>query len=214
MSVADDQNGNLRNSFNRWNEARSQNQSRGLGQSAKELFSGWADSINERTQGIYQRLPLTQQDLVQTQEPEWFSLTRMERLALFGCFILGSIGCFAICFMLFPVLALKPRKFGMLWSMGSMLFILAFGVLQGPVAYMKHLTSKDRLPFTLFFFLTCFLTIYFAAFTRSTLLTIPCALLELVAVVYYAISYFPFGGQGLRMMSTFGLSSARGALRI
>ena len=115
---------------------------------------------------------------------------------------------------LFPVLAVQPRKFGLLWSMGSLLFVLAFGVLQGPIAYMKHLTSRERLPFTVFFFTSCFMTIYFAAFTKSTLLTIPCAVLELIAVIYYAVSYFPFGGTGLRMISSIGVNQARGVLRI
>jgi len=98
--------------------------------------------------------------------------------------------------------------------MGSLLFILAFGVLQGPVAYMKHLTSKDRLPFTVFFFSSCIGTIYFAAFMKSTVLTILFAFMEVVALIYYAISYFPFGRQGLSIISSIGLNQARGVLSI
>ena len=157
---------------------------------------------------------LTQQDLTTNPEPEWFSLSRTERLSLFVCFVLGSVACFTICVFLFPVLAVQPRKFGLLWSMGSLLFVLAFGVLQGPIACMKHLTSRERLPFTVFFFTSCFMTIYFAACTKSTLLTMPCAVLELIAVIYYAVSYFPFGGAGLRMISSIGVNQARGVLRI
>lgn len=204
---------NLRDSLNRWNESRSHN-SQGFNEGAKTIFASWADSINERAQDVYQRLPLTQQDLTENPEPDWFSLSRTERLSLFVCFVLGSIACFTICVFLFPVLAVQPRKFGLLWSMGSLLFVLAFGVLQGPVAYMKHITSKDRLPFTAFFFVTCLLTIYFAAIAKSTLLTIPCAILELIAVIYYGVSYFPFGATGLRMISSVGINQARGALHI
>ncbi|AET41379.1 Sft2p Ecym_8084 [Eremothecium cymbalariae DBVPG len=208
-----EQAGSLRDSLNRWNETRGQN-SQGFNEGAQTLFSGWAESLNSRAQDVYQRLPMTRQDLTQSQEPEWFAMSRTERLALFACFILGSVGCFSICIMLFPMLAVKPRKFGLLWSMGSLLFVLAFGVLQGPVEYIKHLTSRDRLPFTLFFFTTASLTIYFAAFLKSSLLTIPCAILELVSVIYYAVSYFPFGTSGIRMFSAYGLNTARGALRI
>ncbi|SCU79094.1 LAMI_0A07294g1_1 [Lachancea mirantina] len=203
----------LRDSLNRWNESRAQN-SQGFNEGAKTFLSSWAESINTRAQDVYQRLPMTQQDLVQDQEPSWFALSRMERLILFVCFLLGATGCFTLCVFLFPVLAVKPRKFGLLWSMGSLLFVSAFGVLQGPVAYLKHLSSKERLPFSIFFFTTCFLTIYFAAFQKSTVLTIPCAVLQLIAVIYYGISYFPFGGAGLRMISSVGINQARGALRI
>lgn len=203
----------LRESLDRWNQSRTQH-SQGFNEGAKTIFASWADSLNGRAQDIYQRLPLTQQDLEQDQEPEWFSLSRTERLALFVCCILGSAGCFTLCVFLFPVLAAKPRKFGLLWSMGSLLFVGAFGVLQGPAAYVKHITSRERLPFSLFFFITCFLTIYFAAFMKSALLTIPCAILELIAVIYYAVSYFPFGASGLRMVSAVGVNQARGVLRI
>lgn len=203
----------FRDSLQRWNESRPQH-SAGFNESAKTLFSSWADSFNNTAQDVYARLPMTRQDVEQDQEPSWFSLSRTERLLLFVCFILGSAACFTICIFLFPVLAVKPRKFGLLWSMGSLLFVLAFGVLMGPLAYVRHLTSKERLPFTVFFFGSCFLTIYFAAISKSTILTLPCAVLELIAVVYYAVSYFPFGGTGLRMMSYAGLNTARGALQI
>ena len=191
-----DQVNSLRDSLNRWNQTRQQN-SQGFNESAKTLFSSWADSLNTRAQDIYQTLPVSRQDLVQDQEPSWFQLSRTERMVLFVCFLLGA-----------------TRKFGLLWTMGSLLFVLAFGVLMGPLAYLKHLTARERLPFSMFFFATCFMTIYFAAFSKNTVLTITCALLELVAVIYYAISYFPFGATGLRMLSSAGVNSARGVLRI
>ena len=213
MTDNNDQVNLLRDSLSRWNQGRAQ-QSQGFNESAKTLFSSWADSINERAQDVYSRLPVSRQDLIQDEEPAWFNLSRTARLILFVCFILGSAACFTLCVFLFPVLAIKPRKFGILWSVGSLLFVLAFGIFQGPVAYIKHLTSRERLPFTVFFFGTCALTIYFAAFMKSTILTIPCAVLELIAVLCYAISYFPFGGTGLRMLSSFGINTARGALHI
>ncbi|KAM3164373.1 Protein transport protein SFT2 [Lachancea thermotolerans] len=97
----------LRESLDRWNQSRTQH-SQGFNEGAKTIFASWADSLNGRAQDIYQRLPLTQQDLEQDQEPEWFSLSRTERLALFVCCILGSAGCFTLCVFLFPVLAAKP----------------------------------------------------------------------------------------------------------
>ncbi|CCC70368.1 hypothetical protein NCAS_0E02980 [Naumovozyma castellii] len=204
----------FRDALSRWNNSRTQT-SQAEESNAGSFFSRLSENLNTRANDVYQRLPMTRQDLMQnTEEPSWFSLSRTERLILFVCFLLGAAACFTLCIFLFPVLAIKPRKFGLLWSMGSLLFVLAFGVFMGPFAYLKHLTSKERLPFTVFFFTTCFLTIYFAAFMKSTILTIPCAVLQLIAVLYYAISYFPFGGTGLRMLSSMGLSTARGALRI
>ncbi|CCK69536.1 Sft2p KNAG_0C04340 [Huiozyma naganishii CBS 8797] len=209
----DSQLNQLRDSLGRWNQQRSEN-STSANEGAKTLFASWAESLNGAANDVYQRLPMTRQDLTEDQEPSWFQLSRWERLLLFVCFVLGSVACFTLCFFLFPVLAVKPRKFALLWTMGSLLFVLAFGVMMGPLAYLKHITSRERLPFSLFFFASCLSTLYCAAFIKSTVLTLVCAVAELIAVLYYSISYFPMGATGLRMLSTVGVNTARGALRI
>lgn len=214
--MTDVQPNSLRDSFNRWSQSKNEQRAGttgGASGGSGGYFNSFTDSVNSTVNDVYSKLPTYRQD-TEVQEPSWFQLSRWERLTLFGCFLLGSVVCFVICGFLFPILAVKPRKFGLLWSMGSLLFILAFGVLQGPVAYLKHLTGKDRLPFTIFFFLSCGGTIYFAAIVKSTILTILFAVLEVVALLYYAVSYFPFGRQGLSIISSVGLSQARGALSI
>ena len=98
--------------------------------------------------------------------------------------------------------------------MGSLLFIVAFGVMMGPIAYIQHLIARERLLFTCFFFGTCFITIYFATIRKSTIGTIFSAILEFIAILYYVISYFPMGSTSIRMLSSFGINTARGALHI
>lgn len=107
-------------------------------------------------------------------------------------------------FCAIPVLALKPRKFGLLWSLGSILFVVAFAILNGPVAYLKHMVSKDRIYFSAFFLVTVFTTIYFSVVVKSTLLTVISGFCELIAVIYYTVSYFPFGAQTLSMITSTG----------
>lgn len=214
MSDNDTQINQLRDSLSRWNQSRSQN-SQAQNESIKTFFASWTESLNETASDLYQRLPISRQDLVQQEsEPSWFTLSRSERLILFVCFILGSVACFTLCVFLFPVLAIKPRKFALLWTVGTLLFIFAFGLLMGPMAYLKHLTSRDRLPFTGFFFGSCFMTLYFATIAKSTVGTIVGATLEVIAALYYTVSYFPMGAAGLRMLGNFGLNTARGALHI
>ena len=217
---ADTQINQLRESLSRWN--RSNTTSTTFGENARSFFNSWTDSITERANDMYQRLPMTTQDLSllsqnnnpNDNEPSWFNLSRWERITLFICFLLGSIACFIICVFLFPVLAIKPRKFALLWTMGTLLFVLAFGVMMGPFKFLKHIVSRERLPFTSFFFISCFTTLYFAAIQKNTILTILCAAVELISVLYYIISYFPMGATSLRMLSSFGMNSARGALHI
>jgi uncharacterized membrane protein YagU involved in acid resistance len=41
-------------------------------------------------------------------------VSRWDRMLIFGACNLGAAVCFMICFFLFPVLTLKPRKFAVL----------------------------------------------------------------------------------------------------
>ncbi|KAG7694779.1 hypothetical protein KL951_003956 [Ogataea haglerorum] len=177
----------------------------GIASKAKSMFSAFTDRVQEGYSSAYNALPLHNQDLDAQQEPFWFKLSRFERLVCFFCFISGSIVCFALGILLFPVLTLKPRKFAMLWTLGSLLFVLSFGCLQGPVDYCKHLVSKERLPFTVVFFGSVLSTLYCAAILKSTILTLITGIIEIFAVLYYTLSYFPFGAQGFQMVATMGL---------
>lgn len=177
-------------------------------ESTSNYFSGLTDSLNSTANDFYNKLPFTNQD--EQAEPSWFQLSRIERMIGFGACLLGSIACFTISIFLFPVLALNPRKFGLLWSLGSLLFVVSFGILQGPIAYYSHLTSKERLPFTVFFFLSVFSTIYFSAFMKSTILTLISSVFEIIAVIYYTVSYFPFGAQTLRLATSVGVRQVSG----
>ncbi|CAG8222347.1 unnamed protein product [Penicillium salamii] len=96
------------------------------------------------------------------EEEGFFALSRWDRMLIFGACNLGAAVCFMICFFLFPVLSLKPRKFAVLWSVGSVLFLLSWAVLMGPWSYAKHLISGARLPFTAAYFGSIALTLYFA----------------------------------------------------
>mgnify|MGYP003362299984 CR=1 FL=1 len=177
-----------------------------LADKAKTFFSSAREAVEDGYDRAYHVLPLTSQDIPQEEsEPSWFHMSLFERYMAFGLFILGSAVCFTLGFLLFPVLSLKPRKFAMLWTLGSMLFVLSFGCLQGPMNYCRHLISKERLPFTCVFFGSVLATIYCASILRSTVLTLITGIIEIFAVLYYTVSYFPFGAQGLNMITSAGV---------
>lgn len=90
--------------------------------------------INPFGQSGYIRLPTSSQDLpaqlpaqsAQQENAAWFALSQWERLLVFGCCVLGAAACFVMAFVLMPVLVLKPRKFVILWTVGSVLFLCRF----------------------------------------------------------------------------------------
>lgn len=142
---------------------------------------------------------------IQDGEGGLFSLSRWDRILIFtGCNI-GALVCFSMCliFLFFPILLTKPRKFATLWSMGSALFIGSWAALMGVMPYIRHLLSGPRLPFTGVYFGSIALTLYFSVGLHSTFLTLISSIVQIVALLWYLVSYFPGGSQTLRFASGF-----------
>lgn len=138
------------------------------------------------------------------EEEGWFALSRWDRILIFGALNLAALALFVVCFTLMPVLSLKPRKFAILWTMASLLFLSSWAVMMGPLVYLKHLLSTERLPFTGTYFGSIALTLYFAIGLRSALLTLISSIIQLVCLTWYLVSYFPMGSTGLRFAARFG----------
>lgn len=138
------------------------------------------------------------------EEPGWFTLSRWDRIIIFGACLAGAVLFFTLCIALLPVLALKPRKFAVLWSLGSLLFVISFGVLQGPLNFLLHLVSNERILFTITFFGSIILTLVASLSLRSTVLTLIFVILQMVAALWYVVSYFPMGSQSLKFASRIG----------
>ncbi|KAH7924354.1 SFT2-domain-containing protein [Leucogyrophana mollusca] len=143
-----------------------------------------------------------------TEEEAWFALSRWERLLGFGGCLLGAAVCFFVAFLTLPLLAVRPRKFAMAFSLGSLLVMFGFSVLIGPINHLKHLVTKERLPFSLVYFASLGLTLYFALGVKSYFGTLLCGIVQVVALVAYVLAYFPGGSQTLRFGSQVALRGA------
>jgi hypothetical protein len=102
----------------------------------------------------------------------------------------------------------KPRKFAILWSLGSALFLASWAAMMGPWNYVSHLMSTPRLPFTAAYFGSIALTLYFSLGLGSTILTLISSLVQLACLIWYLVSYFPMGSSGLRLATSFGAQRA------
>lgn len=136
-----------------------------------------------------------------TSEPGYLELSRWDRMLIFALTFAGLCCCYLICIFLFPVLSLKPRKFALLWSLGSIFFLVSFGVLQGFQPYVVHLFSSTRIAFTVVFVTSIVLTLVSSLSLKSTLLSIVFAVIQLLSAIWYTVSYFPMGRQTLNLAS-------------
>ncbi|KAK3941877.1 Got1/Sft2-like family-domain-containing protein [Diplogelasinospora grovesii] len=143
------------------------------------------------------------------EEEGWFVLSRWDRLLIFGACNLAALACFVICIFLFPAISVaRPRKLVILWTLGSILFLASFAAIMGPWAYLQHLASTPRLPFTAAYFGSLGLTMYFSIGLQSTFLTLFSAIIQMACLAWYLVSYFPMGSSGLRLATTFGARRA------
>ncbi|KAI0063326.1 ER-to-golgi vesicle protein transport Sft2 [Artomyces pyxidatus] len=148
------------------------------------------------------------------EEEAYFALSRWERLLGFlGC-IAGAAVCFAVAFFTLPFLAIRPAKFALAFSLGSLLVMFGFSVLIGPINHARHLITKERLPFSVAYLASLGLTLYFALGPHSYFGSLICAIVQVVALVSYVLAYFPGGSQTLRFGGQMALRGAGSLLPI
>ncbi|KEZ41802.1 hypothetical protein SAPIO_CDS6793 [Scedosporium apiospermum] len=172
-------------------------------------------SLNPFRDGGYVQLPTTESSGAplpapnrREEEEGWFALSRWDRLMIFAMCILASVACFVIAFTFLPIMATRPRKFIILFTLGSLFFMASFAAMMGPMAYLQHLVSGPRLPFTAAYAGSIFLTFYFSLGLHSTFLTLISAVIQIIALVWYLVSYFPMGSTGLRFAASYGTRQA------
>ncbi|EJD04734.1 ER-to-golgi vesicle protein transport Sft2 [Fomitiporia mediterranea MF3/22] len=170
-------------------------------------FSRFYDAIG----GAY--IPLRSNER-SNEEEAYFALSRWERLLGFGACLLGAAACFFVSFLYLPLLAIRPGKFALAFSLGSILVMFGFSILIGPVNHIKHLFSKERLPFTIAYFASLGLTIFFSVGEHSYLGSLIFAIVQIIALVSYVLAYFPGGVQTLRFGSQMALRGAGSLLPI
>ncbi|KAI9451261.1 ER-to-golgi vesicle protein transport Sft2 [Lactarius psammicola] len=148
------------------------------------------------------------------EDEAYFALSRWERLLGFLACLAGAAVCFAVAFLTLPLLAVRPAKFALSFSLGSLLVMFGFSVLIGPINHIRHLMSKERLPFSVAYLSSLGLTLYLALGPHSYLGSLIGAAIQVIALVSYVLAYFPGGTQTLRFGGQMALRGAGSMLPV
>jgi hypothetical protein len=140
----------------------------------------------------------TLQNLSRERVMYFFSLSFVGTLMLFLAFVVGI-----------PTIALAPAKFAICFSIGSACTMSAVGALRGPMAQINHMIAQERLIFSASYVASLLATLYCSVVMHSYVLTIVSSVAQLVALVYYQVSYFPMGAQGLKVVGQMGYHIAK-----
>jgi len=146
------------------------------------------------------------------EEEAYFALSRWDRLIGFGACLLGAAVCFFVAFATAPLIPIRPAKFALALSLGSILVMFGFAVLVGPITHLKHLVSKERLPFSAAYIASLVLTIYFSVSVKSYLGSLISAAVQVACLVTYVLAYFPGGTTTLRFGAGMALRGASSIL--
>ncbi|KAJ1931283.1 protein transport protein sft2, partial [Linderina pennispora] len=150
------------------------------------------------------------QDTVSTgNRGEWFGLTLMQRWIGFGGCAVLALFCYVMAFMALPWMIISPQKFATAFSLGSLSTISGIALLRGPRAHTAHMLSRERLLFTVSYFGSVFFTLFFSVVVHSYLGTLLFVVVQVVALVWYVVSYFPGGSAGLQSTTSNLVSGAR-----
>ncbi|XP_037824134.1 protein transport protein SFT2-like [Lucilia sericata] len=145
--------------------------------------------------------------LKETQDSCCPKLSRLQRIVGFvACLGMGTL-CMTISMFYIPLLLLKTRKFSLLYTMGSLFFILSFCFLSGFMAFFRTLFTKERALVSSAYFSCLFATLYCALWAQSTALTVLFALLQMIALAFMVISTVPGGSSGIKLFGSLFKSS-------
>jgi Got1/Sft2-like family len=112
---------------------------------------------------------------------------------------------FALAFFVgLPLITLHPHKFALSFTCGSLTFMGSFGILKGPVDHCQSMLQPDRLVFTTIYVGSMMATLY-CTFSYGGVygyvLVIAMSTVQLIALLWYLISFMPGGIAGLRYVA-------------
>lgn len=140
-----------------------------------------------------------------TASPPWYEhlgLTRMQRYIAFGISLITVALLFMLSLFWAPFIIVRPGKFVTPFSLASLILFMSFGFLHGFYSYARHLISKERWPFTAIYLVCTIATLWATLSIKKYLLTVPLAIIQVIAMVIYAISYIPGGASGVSLLGS------------
>ncbi|KAL1378204.1 hypothetical protein pipiens_015752 [Culex pipiens pipiens] len=158
------------------------------------------------------------------QEPEansWLKDTqdsccpnRIQRIVGFvTCMGLG-VFCMVVSSFYIPVLILKARKFALLYTMGSIFFIMSFSFLSGFAAMFRQMFSRERLALSISYSVCLVGTLYFAMIEQSTALTVLFAVAQIISLLWMILGAIPGGMTGMKFFGQMFRSSVSSTLPV
>uniref|UniRef100_A0A7S4ADK8 Vesicle transport protein n=2 Tax=Pseudo-nitzschia australis TaxID=44445 RepID=A0A7S4ADK8_9STRA len=127
-----------------------------------------------------------------------------QRFQVFCALLFLSAIFFGLAFFVgVPMLALKPQKFALSFTCGSITFMGSFGIMKGPYEHFISMCTMERMPFTTIYLGSMMATLYLTCTKggmKGYTLVLISSGVQLVALLWYLVSFLPGGTMGLHMV--------------
>ena len=128
-----------------------------------------------------------------------------QRFQIFCICLLLSAIFFALGFFVgIPLLTVRPQKFALSFTFGSITFMSSFAILKGPHAHLMSMLAGDRIHFTVMYLGSMILTLYLtftAGGAKGYVLVLGSSALQLLALMWYLITFLPGGAMGMKVLT-------------
>lgn len=114
-----------------------------------------------------------------------------------GFLVLMSMALFTTLMSWFALGMANYWKYSVLSTLGSFLSMLSTIILMGPSAQLAYMFDEYRFNATVLYIGSLFLAFFVAIIFQSVMLCVLCGLLQYAALVWYSLSYVPYGRETL-----------------
>lgn len=144
------------------------------------------------------------------QESSLFGMSYQTRFKGFVASVMLASFFFVMAFLVgLPLVVVRPSKFALCFTTGSLLFMSSFAFLKGPMTHLRSMVSPERLFFTGTYLSSMAFTLYAALFARSYIMVVVASGLQISTLAYYMLSFIPGGTAGAHIFVMMFFKTAR-----
>ncbi len=129
----------------------------------------------------------------------------------FGIFFITGIIITIISLLFLPLIIISPKKFTLLFALGTFVCISSFIFYFGTNKFFDILFNKDRILFTIIYLSGFFGCLFFPTFFgKNYFLILVFSGLEMISTLFFILTFLPGGYSSIKMLSNLILSQIRG----
>ena len=125
----------------------------------------------------------------------------------FGIIFITGMIIIIISLFFLPLILISPKKFALLFALGTFVSLLSFIFYYGTSQFLELLFNKDRIWFTIVYLTGFFGCLFFPTFFgKNYLIILVFSGLEMISTLFFILTFLPGGYSSIRMFTNLFIS--------